>query len=228
MMELNFDQALRIVTANGVDANRAVVRTATAGECAKPAAANAANFLGITMQAQPRTGRLVAVRRSGIARIVAAGAIEMGAAVAIADDQGRVAQLANPTYNFGTVGANNAIVVEWLQRDLFSLATTVQLVYPGGTTTFGWDYAAGELRITLAGTGGTVTQTAGALISAINADATLAKLVRARSATGSLGSGAAAAATAKVANSAALLNLIGIAEEAATQAGDIIPVFLKS
>lgn len=226
MMELSFDQALRVVASGGVESGRAVVRTASAGECAKPQGANAGGFLGFTLQAQPRNGRLVAVRRSGVARAVAASPIEVGAAVCIADAEGRVAQLPPPRFTFGTVGANNAVIVEWLHRDLFSLGTTVELVYPGGATTFGWSLAAGQLRITLAGSGGAVTQTASSLLVAAAADAALSRLVRFRPVSGSSGVGTMAAASAAVSNAADLLNPIGIAEEVATQAGDVIPVFL--
>ncbi len=83
------DKAYTITDANGVSANRVVVQGANAGDANLPAAANADSLLGVTVHSQPNTGHCVAVRKAGIARVLAAGVISVGAAVNI-DDEGRV------------------------------------------------------------------------------------------------------------------------------------------
>jgi hypothetical protein len=60
------------------------------GECALPAASNADKVLGVTLFSQPEQGRNVTVRKAGIARCVAAGAIDPGEAVNINGTSGKV------------------------------------------------------------------------------------------------------------------------------------------
>lgn len=84
------DKSYRITTSGGVASGRVVVAGSVAEQCALPAAANAGKLLGITMTSQTEAGRAVAVRKAGIAQVVAAGAITVGAPVNIADSSGRV------------------------------------------------------------------------------------------------------------------------------------------
>jgi len=84
------DKAYEVTDANGVPAHRVVVQGANAGQCALPASANAGAILGVTVHSQSLEGRNVAVRKAGIARVEAAGAIGLGAPVNIAGTSGKV------------------------------------------------------------------------------------------------------------------------------------------
>lgn len=84
------DKAYSTEDATGVGAYRVVVQGANAGEALLPAAANDASILGVTVHSQSRQGGHVAVRKAGIARVVAAGAIALGDAVNVADSAGQV------------------------------------------------------------------------------------------------------------------------------------------
>ncbi|MGB9691988.1 MAG: capsid cement protein [Candidatus Sumerlaeaceae bacterium] len=84
------DKAYRVATTNGVAANRVVVAGPLSGECSLPASENAPNLLGVTVHAQPEAGRMVTVRKVGIAEVAAAGAIPLGAPVIAADATGKV------------------------------------------------------------------------------------------------------------------------------------------
>lgn len=84
------DKAYAIDEANGVEAYRAVVQGTNAGEAKLPAAANAGKLLGVTVHSQSRKAGHVAVRKAGIARVVAAGAIAVGAPVNINGTAGKV------------------------------------------------------------------------------------------------------------------------------------------
>jgi len=84
------DKAYKVTDANGVDANLVVVQGTNAGECALPGAANAGAILGVTMHSQSLQNKNVSVRKAGIASVVAAGAISVGAPVNIAGTSGKV------------------------------------------------------------------------------------------------------------------------------------------
>ena len=84
------DKAYKVTDANGVDANLVVVQGTNAGECALPGAANAGAILGVTMHSQSLQNKNVSVRKAGIASVVAAGAITVGAPVNIAGTSGKV------------------------------------------------------------------------------------------------------------------------------------------
>ncbi len=84
------DKAYTIATSGGVETGRVVVVGSAAGECILPAAANAGKVLGVTMFSQPNQGRNVTVRKAGIARCVAAGAINIGDPVNVAGTSGKV------------------------------------------------------------------------------------------------------------------------------------------
>ena len=66
-----------------------VVQGTNAGECKLPAAANEAKILGVTVQSQSRQNKSVAVRKAGIAEVIAAGAITVGSPVNIAGSTGK-------------------------------------------------------------------------------------------------------------------------------------------
>ncbi len=84
------DKAYQIADAGGVPACRVVVQGAAAGQCRLPAAANAGSILGVSVHAQSAQNQSVAVRKAGIARVAAASAIAVGAAVNIAGASGKV------------------------------------------------------------------------------------------------------------------------------------------
>lgn len=221
------DKSYRIANASGVGAGIVVVATANNDECDLPSAANAASVLGITTHVQTRQGRFVGVRRLGIAIAQAAGIIAKGARVCVADNTGRLAQTKNPTFSTGVVGSNNALTLEWLEPSLFSFNLSISLVGGAASQAYGWSIANGVLTIKLATNGSSaITETAATLIPKINGDATLNKFLKATSTTGSSGAGVIAAEVVAAGNIAQTLNSIGVAEEAATQAGDMISVLL--
>jgi len=84
------DKAYAATDSGGIAAHRVVVASTNAGECKLPTVANGGAIMGVTVHAVPAAGRSVAVRKQGIALVVAAGAISYGVPVNIADTQGRV------------------------------------------------------------------------------------------------------------------------------------------
>ena len=84
------DKAYKVNETSGVEAYRAVVQGTSAGECAYPGASNAGSILGTTVHTQSRQNASVAVRKAGIAKVVAASAISVGDPVNVADTSGRV------------------------------------------------------------------------------------------------------------------------------------------
>lgn len=84
------DKAYSIDEVAGVAAYRAVVHGTASGEAKLPAGANGGNILGVTVHGQSRQGGHVAVRKAGIARVTAAGAISIGAPVNINGTSGKV------------------------------------------------------------------------------------------------------------------------------------------
>ena len=84
------DKAYSVAVTNGVGAYRVVVQGTSAGEATLPGAANAGAILGATVHSQSREGGHVAVRKAGIARVIAAGAIGVGAPVNVAGTGGDV------------------------------------------------------------------------------------------------------------------------------------------
>jgi hypothetical protein len=85
------DVTYKIEDVAGVGQYLAVVQGTVAGACKKPVAANAAAFLGFTQEAQANQNKGVAVRKFGISRATAAGAIALGDHVNIAGTTGKVA-----------------------------------------------------------------------------------------------------------------------------------------
>ena len=91
------DKAYKITDAAGVSAGLVVVQGASAGECKLPAAANAGAILGVTVHGQSLQNQNVAVRKAGIARMVAAGEIALGAPVNVAGTSGKVKAISETT-----------------------------------------------------------------------------------------------------------------------------------
>lgn len=84
------DKAYAITETNGVGAYLVVVQGTNPGEAKLPTAANAGSILGVTVHSQALEGANVAVRKAGIARVKAAGAITVGAPVNIHGTTGKV------------------------------------------------------------------------------------------------------------------------------------------
>ena len=91
------DKAYTVKEADGVSAHRVVVAGSNPGECKLPSSANAGKILGVTIFSQPYSDRSVTVRKAGIARVVAAGAINFGDPVNIADSSGKVKAVNEPS-----------------------------------------------------------------------------------------------------------------------------------
>jgi hypothetical protein len=91
------DKAYQITDSGGVEAYRAVVQGTNAGEAAKPGAANAGSILGVTVHAQSNQNQNVAVRKAGIARVEAGGAISVGAPVNVNGTSGKVKAISEST-----------------------------------------------------------------------------------------------------------------------------------
>ena len=84
------DKSYRCASPN-ILARRAVVRhSLSPNSVSIPPAANAGGFAGVTVHSQTEVGRAISVRKLGIAEVVAAGPIAVGAPVNIADNTGRV------------------------------------------------------------------------------------------------------------------------------------------
>jgi hypothetical protein len=84
------DKAYSIGESEGVPAYRVLVHGDNAGQAKLPADANAGGIVGVTVHSQSRPGGNVAVRKAGIARVAAAGAISLGAPVNIAGASGKI------------------------------------------------------------------------------------------------------------------------------------------
>ena len=84
------DKAYGIETSGGVGAYLAVVQGTTAGSAKLPAAANAGAILGVSVHSQSIQGANVAVRKAGIAKVTASGAITVGAPVNIDGTTGKI------------------------------------------------------------------------------------------------------------------------------------------
>jgi hypothetical protein len=103
-------KAYRIDDAAGVGQYVAVVCGASDGNCKKPGAANAAGFLGFTLEAQPNQYKGVAVQKSGIARAIANGTITRGDRLGIASSSGDVKSVESVvTHAPGTASVQNVI-----------------------------------------------------------------------------------------------------------------------
>jgi hypothetical protein len=84
------DKAYRNAGTGPIPFARVVVAADNPGECRLPATANAGAILGIAVTGQTIPGRALAVRKAGIAQVLAAGAIPYGAPVVIAGNTGKV------------------------------------------------------------------------------------------------------------------------------------------
>lgn len=118
-------KSYKIEDAAGVGQYLVVVQGAADGGCAKPAAANAAGFLGVTVEAQTNQNKGVAVQKTGIARVKAGGAITRGDRLVINGATGSVKSAeAVVTAAPGTASVQNVIGVAEVSAasgDIFSM-----------------------------------------------------------------------------------------------------------
>ncbi len=83
-------RAYKIEDAAGVGAYLAVVQGAADGGCKKPGGANAAGFLGFTIEPQATQYKAVPVKKIGLTRAVAGGVITAGDRLVIDGTTGKV------------------------------------------------------------------------------------------------------------------------------------------
>lgn len=130
-------KAYKIDDAAGVGQYVAVVQGANDGCCKKPAAINAAGFLGVTLEAQANQNKGVSVCKSGIVRVKAHGAITRGDRVNIYSSAGDVQSIESTIVAApGTATRQNVIGVAevtaadgdifpmWIQPFLVSIAAS--------------------------------------------------------------------------------------------------------
>ncbi len=91
------DKAYAAADDDGIGACRVVVQGDNPGEAKLPTEANAGAILGVSVHSQPLRGANIAVRKAGIARVLAAAPIRVGAPVNIADTSGRVKEVDEDT-----------------------------------------------------------------------------------------------------------------------------------
>lgn len=89
-MNRNLVKAFPIDDAAGVGQALCVVQGASDGSVKKPAAANAAGFVGVTIEAQANQNKSVAVAIDGVVKVTAGGTITRGDRVKIHGTTGKV------------------------------------------------------------------------------------------------------------------------------------------
>jgi len=220
------DKAYRVAASGGVGSNLAVVQGASEGECDLPSGANEASVLGATVHSAEKDQN-VAVRKLGIASLTAAGAVNAGEKVCIADSQGRIKAAGHASADTGVEGNDNAIAWTAINPGSGGNAVVVDIVVQGNNTSLSIETSGNKVTINSATDGGgSATTTAAQAISAAASDTAASKLVSGTNKGTSDGSGVVADETAQISGGEEGDNAFGIAEETATAQGDIIDVFL--
>ena len=93
MGSYTLDKAYAIDEPNGVGAYRVVTHGECVGQATLPRMVNMTGILGVTIHSQSRQGGHVAVRKAGIARVTAAGKIDLGAPVCVEKGTGKIKML---------------------------------------------------------------------------------------------------------------------------------------
>lgn len=220
------DKAYRILNEGGIEAGIAVAPGEGEGTCRVATPADP-RILGVTTYSQPREGAFVAVRRLGIAGAVATGEIARGDLVRVANESGHLGRCPLPRYSSGSVGAGNALVFHWLDRELFGAGLVLEFHDPETEAPFSWTILNGALRLSLAHDEIEVVQTAASLIADIEGDATLSQLLSVAGEPGSSGAGTVATGVLHAENLADIRFPVAIAENGASGPGDILDVFLR-
>lgn len=90
MVSYILDKAYTADQTGGIGAYLVAVQSTQAGNAKLPTAANAGSILGVTVHSQTLKGANVAIRKAGIAKVVAAGPIAVGVPVNVAGASGKV------------------------------------------------------------------------------------------------------------------------------------------
>ncbi len=220
------DTTFEVEEPNGVAAHRVVVRGTQPKRCLYPSAANAAGVVGVTTDTAG-AARAVGVRRLGRALAEAAGLISAGQRVCVADATGRVKAAARANAVTGVVGNQNAIRWTAGAHSVAGNAAIVDIVAAGNNTPLSVSIAGNTVTIHAATDGaGAATTTAAQAIAAVAAHAAARLLVSGANEQPSTGAGTVADETAALSGGEGGLNAIGVAEQNAAAAGDLIDVFL--
>jgi len=222
------DKAYRVAAPDGIESARVVVRTGEPDECTLPGEANAGKILGITTHRQLRPNRFIGVRRIGIVPVLAAGPIELGAAVCVADNTGAVKQCPLPRGTTANPNPNALFHLEWLDRGSYSPSNVVKLVATTPDASFGFQFTPNGLEIQLETDGsGEPNQAVTSLVAAINGEPTLSKIIGAKGDPSSDGSGIVQAEDIVIDDFLGARNPFAVAEETAAQTGDLINVSIQ-
>ncbi len=220
------DTTFEVEEVNGVGAHRVVVRGTQAKRCIYPAGANAGGVVGVTTDTAI-AGRAVGVRRLGRALAEAAGVIAAGQRVCVADATGRIKAATRAGALTGVIGNQNAIRWTAGAESVAGNAVIVDIVVAGNNTPLSVSLAGNTVTIHAATDGaGAATTTAAQAVAAVAAHAAAKLLVSGANEQPSTGTGVVADETATLSGGESGLNAIGVAEQNAGAAGDLIDVFL--
>lgn len=220
------DKAYKVEPETGLISNVVVVCGIYSGGCRYPDGANSPRVLGVTT-GSGFPNRYVSVRKSGIASIVAAEGIFRGDAVCVADDQGRIKSAAKASGTTGVIGNNNSI--KWTAKNPGSGGNNIiiDIVVSGNSTALSVAVTGNTITINSATSeAGAALTTALEAIAAVEEDDAASLLVVGANNGASAGSGAIADQTLHLSGGESGDNIIGYAEESASEEGDIIDVFL--
>ena len=210
----------------GLEAGLVVTPGETPGGCSLPSGPNVWPVLGVTTH-QADGGQNVAVRKLGIAEVMAAGTIRRGRAVCAADGLGRVREAVCAAAVTGIEAQNNALVWTARHPGRAGNAVSVTLVVAGNNTPFSIAVAGNAVTINAATSAeGAAVTTAAAAMAAVNAHASAGLLLEAAACGTSDGTGVLAGESAVLSGGEAGDGILGIAEEDAAAEGDLISVFL--
>ncbi len=227
MSQYLLDQAFKVKEPDGVKAHRIVVRGASEGDCQYPEISNQGGVIGVTTHKQNRYGRLVAVRRLGIAIVEATGPVSLGDSICVADDQGRAKARQMPFVVLGDEIDNNAFRLTWKQNPGDIMIFEVLVSQSGNTQPFRHSIADGKLTLLPATNGGgDIISTASDLLTYISEHAVLSQFFHVALEGDSNGSGVLDDGAAIPEEITGSLNPIGVAESKALAEGDLIRVFL--
>ena len=120
------DKGFKVEDSGGVSKYRAVVQGSNAGGCALPGAANAANFLGMTLEDQATQYSAVPVRMLGIAYAELGGPVTLGAKLVINGTAGKVKASATTGTTMQNVigraleaGVSGDVIQIWVEPDTY-------------------------------------------------------------------------------------------------------------
>lgn len=217
------DQAFRVSEANGVARYRAVTSGSEKGTCQYPDAGS--TILGVTTHAQSRTDKSVGVRRLGIILCEASEAIPTGSPV-IANSDGTIKPAPFASGSIGSSGSNNLIAFTSKVPGILgnSLTVAFALGVDGESNTS--SISGNTITITAENDGGSNITSAADMIMFINEHEVLSTLIVAENGAGSNGSGLVSIDNAALSGGEASISAFATAQEAATQAGDLIEIFI--